>query len=90
MEITTNNVPREMIPFQCLPKKVQEQVVENYENAPEFEWVKYKGWWYCLEDFMIADSVKGWDGIAHDSYFSGVLVRLVDGGERIVFGRYYC
>ena len=90
MEIITNNVPREMIPFECLPKKVQEQVAEDYINAPYFDWVKYKGWWYCLEDFMRSDSLKGWDGILNDTYFSGILVRLVDNGERVIFGRYYC
>ena len=98
MEIITNNVPRAWVTFQCLPKKIQEQVAENYENARYFYWVKYKGWWYCPDDFMIIGKnnplhEEGWHGYASDTNFSGVLVRFTDdeGNDegRVVFGRYY-
>ena len=47
---------------------------------------KYRKWWYHLGDFMRVDPViqnemKEWHGIAHDSYFSGVLIKLSDDGE---------
>lgn len=54
--------------------------------------MRYKGEWYCMEDFMRAgkDSpLSEWDGYTADTFFSGVLVRFVDDGERVIFGRYY-
>ena len=92
MEIISNGVPRPMIPFYALPPKVQAKVRDNYENADQFDWVQYKGEWYCTEDFMIAPESlhkEGWGGYVSETFFSGVVVRLVDDGERLVFGRYF-
>lgn len=92
MQIISNGVARDMIPFYALPLAVQGQVSQNYENAEHFDWVRYKGDWYCMEDFCRVgrDSpLSEWDGYLPDTYFSGVLVRFVDDGERVIFGRYY-
>ena len=94
MEIISNGVARELVPFEYLPEKAQREVRENYENAPYMEWVRYKGQWYCPEDFMIAPQPlrdAGWEAFASDTFFSGVVVRYVDGDYdgRLVFGRYF-
>lgn len=93
MEVISNGVARDMIPFYALPLKVQGQVSQNYENAEHFDWVQYKGEWYCMEDFMRVPRdgtlLLEWDGYLNDTYFSGVLVKFVDNGERVIFGRYY-
>jgi hypothetical protein len=31
---------------------------------------------------------QGWDGYRSDSYFSGIVVRYVDDGERVIAGLY--
>ena len=92
MQIISNGVARDMVSFYDLPLAVQDQVSQNYENANQFGWVSYKGDWYCMEDFMRVDKdspLVGWDGYLPDTYFSGVVIRLVDDGERVIFGRYY-
>jgi hypothetical protein len=92
MEIISNGTPRDMVPFYALPANVQSKVSQNYANADLFDWVQYKGEWYCMEDFVRVgkDSpFPEWDGCLSDTYFSGVLVRLVDDGERVIFGRYF-
>lgn len=93
MEVISNGVARDMISFYDLPLKVQGQVSQNYENAEHFDWVRYKGEWYCMEDFMRVprdgELLLEWDGYLNDTYFSGVLVKFVDNGERVIFGRYY-
>lgn len=92
MQIISNGVARDMISFHALPPAVQRRVADNYENAEHFDWVRYKGEWYCMEDFMRTDKdspLSEWDGYTADTFFSGVLVRFVDDGERVIFGRYY-
>lgn len=69
--------------------------------------IRYKGELYDLSEFVRIvppgsqsvgfehhdhnDHFNGWHGIRTDSYFSGLLVRLVgDSGESVIVGRYYC
>ena len=90
MQIITNNIQRDIVSFWQLPKKAQDQHREDYENAEELDWFCYKGEWYCLDDFMRLDKespFSEWDGYASDTFFSGVLIKLVD--DRVIVGRYY-
>lgn len=56
---------------------------------------RYLRTWYHLDEFLRLDHLaedsplKGWDGYAGDSYFSGVLIKLSSDGEQYQVGRYY-
>lgn len=89
LTITTNNVPRDLLTGADLTDA----------ELAEFDWLddaesdggffRYRGTVYNLSDFE-RTSLKGWDGISHDSYFSGVVVRLVDDNERVIVGLALC
>lgn len=86
--IVTNNVPRDLIEAWELTAKEREQfdyhdwaALDRGEDSAAF--FRYKGELYDLGNFM-AGMLPGWDGVQADSYFSGVAVRLVDNGERVV------
>ena len=90
--IITDNKPRYMI-YGCeLPEKVRSDY--DYIDKEEFdyhEFVKYKGNYYDVGDFERAGMMpefKGWAGYSGDSFFSGVLLKIVD-RESVVMGRYY-
>ena len=96
MQIITNKIPRPMCTFLELPAKVQadfDYVEEDGQYSARF--VQYKGWWYDVYDTQSIhrslgfDQFKGWDGIASDSYFSGVLFKFAD-DDSVIVGRYYC
>lgn len=102
MKITTNNVPRDPVAFCDLPEAVRPDFdyVDADDYSERF--VLYRGSWYDLNEFQRItrhDSNHGWaymveggsdllawDGIQTDTYFSGVVCRYVDGGERVVIG----
>ena len=94
MEIITNNRPRPLACLADLPAKVQADFdyVENYDLSYRF--VQYKGCWYDVYDSQSItrelgfDQFKGWHGIVSDSFFSGILFRLV-GDDGVVVGRYF-
>lgn len=65
--------------------------------ASQFDWldadtcdgfIRYRGWYYHLSQFERRE-VDGWHGVAPDSYFSGVLIRLSDDGETYQIGTYF-
>ena len=35
------------------------------------------------------DTMLGWSGVQSETYFSGVLVKLLDGGDSVIVGRYF-
>jgi hypothetical protein len=90
--ITTNNVPRDVIDAWELSTKERAEfeyldwkaIEEGHDSASFF---RYKGQVYDLGEFTWhPDSI--WDGIQHDSHFSGIVVRYVDDYERVIVGRY--
>lgn len=99
LTIKTNNVPRDIIDAYELTHKEREQF--DYldwgsldDGGDSASFVRYKGMTYDLAEFTAIGnggelSNAGWHGAAGDSYFSGVLIKIVDGGERVIVGRYY-
>ena len=91
MNIVTNNHPREVVYGHELPEKWQKE----YDYLADFQserFVKYKGIYIHLGDFLTTQQVKGlegWDGYLSDSYFSGLLVKFVEDEDFVVMGRYY-
>lgn len=77
------------------------QAIDNGEDSAEF--FRYRGELYDIGEFsriippgskschpMECDSPDfvGWCGYTSDSYFSGMLVKYVDNGERVIVARY--
>ena len=87
VEIITNNVPRELIYWDDLTAKEKERF-DWVDDTDSF--VRYCGHVYALSEFTTS-APAGWDGIAPDSYFSGVLCKLapVDSDGQVIMGRYY-
>ena len=93
LTIKTNNVPRETLYIFQIDEKEQKEIRKkfdyyNEEELQEQNFFKYKGYWYCLSDFLRIennDELKGWDGYISDSYFSGVLIKIKEGCWSLLF-----
>lgn len=75
-------------------------------EGDDFQGFRYKGQIYDLGEFVRivpqgevggpfahydhSGSLKGWDGVNTDSYWSGVLARYSPDREGVVVGRFYC
>lgn len=96
LEIITNNAPRPLLDWVELSPAEQ----------AGFDWVdpeagetffRYRGAVYCLSEFTRIEpdadkpgGMSGWHGQHGESFFSGVLVRLVDwDSESVIVGRYF-
>lgn len=75
------------------------QAIEDGRDSATF--FRYKGVLYDLGEFQRVHERGGpvcvpfsyspfasWDGYMSDSFFSGLVIRLVDNGERCIVGRY--
>ena len=89
MKITTNNQPRTPLYGYELPPEQRKEF--DYLTDEEYEtrdFIKYKGNYYDLGEFMCApESMKPWDGYSAGSYFSGVVIRY-DLEDRVIIGTY--
>ena len=95
MDIITNNHQRQMACLAELPDNVRadfDYVAKDGDYTARF--VQYKGAWYDVYDSQNItrelgfDQFKGWDGIVSETFFSGVLFRLV-GDDEVIVGRYF-
>ena len=89
MNIITNNVPRFTLDWSDLTDKERAEFtyLDTEQRQLDALFMRYKGWTYDLGEFM-GTALAGWDGIAVDTFFSGVLVRFVD-SESVIVGRVY-
>jgi hypothetical protein len=99
MNIITNNIPRQLLPLTDLPAEAQKEFdyIENYDLSYRF--VQYKGCWYDVYDTQVLEQSRlppgplfklaagGWDSIVTETFFSGVVFRLV-GDDEVIVGRY--
>lgn len=89
--IITNNQPRGILYGFQLPKKYRKEfdylTDEEYGDQAFFI---YKNQAYDLCEFIRSENFKKWDGYSSDSFFSGVLIKIVDEGESVIVGWYYC
>jgi hypothetical protein len=77
-----------------VPKKVMRDqfdwMDEDQREGDQF--ILHNGHWYHLSDFMRLPKgtpIPGsWDGYAGDSYFSGMLIKVSQDGERYKIARY--
>lgn len=90
MRIVTNNQPRFMVYGFELTEKEREEF--NYlENVDDGTFLRYRGHVYDLGEFMRCEgeTMKGWDGYTSESYFSGVLVKVLPSSEAVIIGSYF-
>lgn len=91
LEIITNNAPRDLIYWHDLTDAERREMDwTGPENGDSF--FRYRGALYALGEFTAppGDSFPGWNGIHHETYFSGVLVRWIPGdAEAVICGRFY-
>ena len=89
--IITNNQPRDILYGFNLPEKYRKEfdylTDEEYANH---EFFIYKKQAYSLSEFMRTDSFKDWDGYSSDSFFSGIVIKIINDGDSVIVGRYYC
>ena len=96
LTIKTNNVPRDLLSTFELSSaqysKLREQFdwmdLDEFDSAMFFE---YRGQVLALSDFMRTEGdllAQGWQGILNETFFSGIVVKIVESCERIVVGRY--
>jgi hypothetical protein len=98
LKITTNHVARDVLHWWDLTEK--EKAEFDYiaeENQDSAEFVRYRGWTYDLHDMergwggcAMPAEFAGWDNYRSDSFFSGILIRWVDQGERVICATYTC
>ena len=90
LQIITNNIPREFIYGYDLPESVREDF--DYMTDEQFEcadFVKYKDRFYDVSEFMSCTHFgDNWHGYAHDTAFSGVLIRVEEDSETCVMATY--
>ncbi len=103
MEIITNNRPRALVSgYELTPAEAAEFDYMTPEDLAGASFVRYKGSLYDVSEFMRVPAgafglsninngtpVKGWDGYASETFFSGVLIRLDPAGDYAVMGRYF-
>lgn len=96
LTVKTNNVPRELISaFELsgaqhskLRKEFDYLSDEDFDSAMFF---KYRGVIYALGEFLRTEGdllAQGWQGILNETFFSGIVVKIVESCEYIVVGRY--
>jgi hypothetical protein len=94
--ITTNFVPRDLISaFELNGAQYTKLRKEfDYMNDADFDsamFFKYRGQVYALAEFLRTEGdllAQGWQGICNQTYFSGLVVKIVQSCESVVVGRY--
>ncbi len=94
MKIKTNNQPRLLCDFNEVPEAIRQSEFDYLEADTMRSFFKYRGVWYDLSEFTTitpdTEVFKGWDGYAPDSFFSGVVVKLVDNDpDYVIVGTYF-
>lgn len=94
LEITTNNVPREVIDGFTLSEKERAEFdfvdwAKVEEGTDSASFVRYRGDLLYLNDFLRDGCPSGWDGVFPDSHWSGLVVRYASPEcDMVVIGRY--
>jgi hypothetical protein len=94
--VKTNNVPRDLISaFELSGAQYTKLRAEfDYMDDADFEsamFFKYRGQVYALADFMRTEGTFlawGWQGIMFETYFSGLVIKIVESCQRVVVGRH--
>ena len=102
LTIQTNHQPRELKYLSDFNSADQHKIRSQYDWMDKddlecnYGFFKYRGCFYHLQDFLRVDNestgdLVGWDGYSSDSYFSGVVIKLVDNDcDSVIVGSYCC
>ena len=96
LTVKTNNVPRDLISaFELNGAQYSKLRAEfDYMEDADFEsamFFNYRGQVYALADFLRTEGDilrDGWQGILNETFFSGIVVKIIESCERVVVGRY--
>jgi len=96
MKITTNNQYRELLYANEIPQVVLDNEFD-YQDEKTYGYFKYQSRYYHLDMFLATSDILGinsdskfkdFHGVYSDSYFSGILIRLSDCGEKVKVASY--
>lgn len=97
MKIITNNTPRPLLSGFELPPAARAEF-DYYDDDGFFEasFFHYRGQWYDLAQFTRLDpggplGAAGWHGAVHETWFCGLVVKLIDeldDGPGVIVERY--
>jgi hypothetical protein len=96
--VTTNNQPRQLMYLNEFSETQQKQIRSdfNWMSPNELEtsggFFRYRSSVYHLNEFsgLLAaphEALHGWDGYVGETWFAGVLIKLVD-SDSVIVGRY--
>jgi hypothetical protein len=95
--ITTDHKWKNVISWWDLTEKQQADFdwLDDEEKQACASFVKRRGHVYCLDEISAAYAngplaADGWDGVASDSFFSGIVIKLSNDGEQYKIGYYVC
>lgn len=92
LTIRTNHAWRDFVYRSDVPAKVLESEFDYQDEEDTLDgFFCYRGCWYHLDQFMVCDgdTFKGWHAYLSDSFYSGVLIRVSNDGERYQVGTFY-
>src|SRR4030095_10885603 len=98
LTIITNSQPRAVLRWYELSPKEQAEFdyLETSDQQDDAEFMRYQGAVYDLHEIArgmagsgMPECFKAWDSYLNDTFFSGVLIRWIDNGERVIAGRFY-
>lgn len=95
LKVSTNHQYRDLITWGSLTdeEKKEFDYLKDEQEQYAAQFFRYRGSVYCLDGFVTTqntDLKDKWDGIAHETFFSGVLVRISRTGEHVKVGSYSC
>lgn len=85
MNITTDHKWRPFLYRNQIPIKVLVEWFDHLEPDDMDGYFRYRRRWYHISDFMNS-KIEGWDGIHHDSFYSGVVIKISKDGEEYQVG----
>jgi len=94
VEIITNNQPRQLLDWVNLTKKEQKEISDLLPSdmLDGNLFFRYKKQVYPLSEILAVGrnpSLAKWGGYSPDTYFSGIVTKLVPEMDSIIVGRYY-
>lgn len=97
LTIKTNGHLRSFVNRCDVPEKILKTQF-GYQDPDTCDgYFKYRNTWYHLDQVInlgiesdsTDNDLKGWHGVAGDSYFSGIVLWLSNNGEQYKIGSYY-